>query len=202
MDMENVTVLTSSKKNELSEELPDWKHGALAEAFLDPFKGAPATEGVIRLSALTDAMDNEVKSLTHDRQHLVVQSRVLVDWIEFKSLWFDCPSFADELVGCESFEGLQSPSEIVRADEVGEMPAELIMAVVVVAFDGRVLDGSVHPFDLTVVQGWLILVKRCSMSFSRQRMANMCDLGSFGPVGRSAAEVRFFHLATVFWLTP
>ena len=30
MDMENVTVLTSSKKNELSEELPDWKHGALA----------------------------------------------------------------------------------------------------------------------------------------------------------------------------
>jgi hypothetical protein len=26
------------------------------------------------------------------------------------------------------------------------------------------------------------------------------DFGSFGPVGRSAAEVRFFHLATVFWL--
>jgi hypothetical protein len=70
MDMENVTVLTSSKKNELSEELPEWKHGALAEAFLDALKAAPATEGVIRLSALTDAMENEVKSLTHDRQHL------------------------------------------------------------------------------------------------------------------------------------
>ena len=70
MDMENVTVLTSSKKNELSEELPEWKHGALAEAFLDALKGAAATEGVIRLSALTDAMENEVKSLTHDRQHL------------------------------------------------------------------------------------------------------------------------------------
>jgi hypothetical protein len=27
------------------------------------------------------------------------------------------------------------------------------------------------------------------------------DFGSFGPVGRSAAELRFFHLATVFWLT-
>ena len=75
-----------------------------------------------------------------------------MDWIEFESLWFDFPSFADELVGRESFEGLQSPSEIVRADEVREMPAELIMAVVVVAFDGRVLDGSVHPFDLTVVR--------------------------------------------------
>ena len=88
---------------------------------------------------------------------LGVQSRVLVDWIEFESLWFDCPSFADELIGCESFEGLQSPSEIVRADEVGEMPAELIMAVVVVAFDGRVLDGSVHPFDLTVGPGMVDL---------------------------------------------
>ena len=25
------------------------------------------------------------------------------------------------------------------------------------------------------------------------------DLGSVGPVGTSATEVRFFHLATVFW---
>ena len=91
------------------------------------------------------------------RRVLSVQSRVLVDWIEFESLWFDCPSFANELVGCESFENLQSPFEIVRADEIGEMPAELIMAVVVVAFDGRVLDGSVHPFDLTVGPGMVDL---------------------------------------------
>jgi WD40 repeat protein len=70
MDLENVTVLTSSKKNELSEELPEWKHGALAQAFLDALKGAPASEGVIRLSALTDAMENEVQSLTKGRQHL------------------------------------------------------------------------------------------------------------------------------------
>ena len=80
-----------------------------------------------------------------------------MDWIEFESSGFDCPSFADELVGCEAFEDLQSPSEIVGADEVGEMPAELIMAVVVVAFDGRVLDGSVHPFDLTVGPGMVDL---------------------------------------------
>ena len=70
MDLENVTVLTSSKRNELSEELPEWRHGALAEAFLDALKGAADSEGIVRLSALTDAMDNEVKSLTHDRQHL------------------------------------------------------------------------------------------------------------------------------------
>jgi hypothetical protein len=26
------------------------------------------------------------------------------------------------------------------------------------------------------------------------------ECGSFGPVGRSAVELRFFHFATVFWL--
>jgi WD40 repeat protein len=69
MDLENVTVLTSSKKNELSEELPEWKHGALAKAFLDALAGA-ADKGIVRLSALTDAMENEVQSLTKGRQHL------------------------------------------------------------------------------------------------------------------------------------
>jgi hypothetical protein len=70
MDLENVTVLTSSKKNELSQELPDWKHGALAQAFLDALVGAVAPRGIVRLSALTEAMESEVKSLTKDRQHL------------------------------------------------------------------------------------------------------------------------------------
>jgi WD40 repeat protein len=70
MDLENVTVLTSSRKNELSEELPEWKHGALAEAFLDALKGAADPEGIVKLSAMTDAMENEVRSLTKDRQHL------------------------------------------------------------------------------------------------------------------------------------
>jgi WD40 repeat protein len=70
LDLENVTVLTSSKKNELSQELPDWKHGALAQAFLDALAGAADSQGIVRLSALTDAMENEIKSLTKDRQHL------------------------------------------------------------------------------------------------------------------------------------
>jgi len=70
MNLENVTVLTSSKKNELSEELQGWKHGALAQAFLDALVWAADSQGIVRLSALTDAMENEVKSLTKDRQHL------------------------------------------------------------------------------------------------------------------------------------
>ncbi len=31
---------------------------------------------------------------------------------------------------------------------------------------------------------------------------NWLDLGAFGPVGRSATEPRFFHLATVFGFIP
>lgn len=70
MDLENVTVLTSSRKNELSEELPEWKHGALAQAFLDALAGAADSQGIVKLSALIDAMENEVKSLTRGRQNL------------------------------------------------------------------------------------------------------------------------------------
>jgi WD40 repeat protein len=74
MDLENVTVLTSSKKNELSQELPNWKHGAFTQAFLDALSGAadPEGHGVIRLSGLTEAMDAEIQRLTRGMkpQHL------------------------------------------------------------------------------------------------------------------------------------
>ena len=70
MDMENVTVLTSSKRNELSVELPEWRHGALAQAFLGALAAAADSEGIITRSALTDIMENEVQSLTKGRQHL------------------------------------------------------------------------------------------------------------------------------------
>ena len=70
MDLENVTVLTSSKKNELSQELDGWGHGALSQAFLDALRAAGDSDGVVKLSAIVDAMANEVKSLTKDKQHL------------------------------------------------------------------------------------------------------------------------------------
>ena len=39
--------------------------------------------------------------------------------------------------------------------------------------------------------------------FVRDFLADGFEIvGSFGPVGRSAVEVRFFHLATVFGLMP
>jgi WD40 repeat protein len=70
MNLEKVSVLTSSEKDELSKELPGWKHGALAQAFLDALVGAADPQGIVWLSALTDAMDKDVQSLTRGRQHL------------------------------------------------------------------------------------------------------------------------------------
>jgi hypothetical protein len=70
MDLENVTVLTSSKRNELSEELPEWRRGALAQAFLGALAGAADSKGIVTRSALTDAMETEIQSLTKGKQHL------------------------------------------------------------------------------------------------------------------------------------
>lgn len=73
-----------------------------------------------------------------------------MDRIEPELFGLDRPSFADELVGCQTFEGLEATTEVVGADKVGEMPFELFMVVVVVALDGGVLDRAVHSFHLTV----------------------------------------------------
>ena len=40
---------------------------------------------------------------------------------------------------------------IVGIHEQVKMRSELVVAVVVVALDGGVLDRAVHPFDLTVI---------------------------------------------------
>ena len=57
-------------------------------------------------------------------------------WIEGKSVWIDCPHFADVFEGREALEGLQPPPIIVGVDEVVEMRSQLGMAVMVVPFDG------------------------------------------------------------------
>ena len=64
---------------------------------------------------------------------------------------------ADELIGGEAAQGLQAAGVIVGGDEVGEMLAEPIVAVVMAALDGYLLDGAVHPLDLTAGPGMLHL---------------------------------------------
>ena len=65
-------------------------------------------------------------------------------------MWLVCPCFADEFVGREAFERLQTTGEVVGGDEVPEVASELIVALVVVSLDGGLLEGAVHAFDLSV----------------------------------------------------
>lgn len=76
-----------------------------------------------------------------------------MDWVWDESFWPVCPGFADELVWCEAFEWFESAGEIINCDEVVEVLPELFVVVVVVAFNGGFLDGSVHPLDLAVGPG-------------------------------------------------
>ena len=71
-------------------------------------------------------------------------------WIECESFWLFCPTFADVFVRCEAFEGLEATTEVVGGDEVSEVLAKLIMALIIIAFDCRILDGPVHSFDLAI----------------------------------------------------
>ena len=62
-----------------------------------------------------------------------VYSRHLKGWIEIKSLWLDCPYFADVFEGREALECLQAPSIVVGIDEVVEVSFELPMVVILIA---------------------------------------------------------------------
>ena len=56
----------------------------------------------------------------------------------------------DRFVGCEAAQRLEPSCEVVGGQKVGEMRAQLIVAVVVEALDGGFLDRAVHPLDLAV----------------------------------------------------
>lgn len=74
-------------------------------------------------------------------------------WIEFESLRFFCPDGADVFVGCETFESLEPSGEVVGVDEVDEVLPEVLVCLVVEAFDGSFFESSVHAFDLAVGPG-------------------------------------------------
>ncbi len=108
---------------------------------------------------LNPASRNELDRLKHGISlaaligrtvRLGVWSRHLLERIEDESFWLGSPGFADEFVGCETFEGLESSAEVIGIDEVAEMSPELRMSVVVIAVNCGFLDGSVHPLDLSV----------------------------------------------------
>ena len=63
------------------------------------------------------------------------------------------------LVGREAPQGLEPTGMVVGVDEQLQVGSELLVGLVMVALDGGVLDGSVHPLDLTVGPG--MVGKRC-----------------------------------------
>ena len=56
---------------------------------------------------------------------------------------------ADVLVGCEAAQGFEPAGVVVGIQEELQVCPELIMALVMVALDGGVLERPVHPLDLT-----------------------------------------------------
>jgi len=70
-----------------------------------------------------------------------------MDGIESKSIRFFLPASADEFVGGKAAESLESFDEVVGCDEVAEMNAQLVMAVVVAALNRGFFDGAIHTLD-------------------------------------------------------
>jgi WD40 repeat protein len=65
----NVMVLTSSAGNELSQERPEWQHGAFTKALLDALIHADTDyDGLIGQTDLADYVDNRVRLLTSEAQ--------------------------------------------------------------------------------------------------------------------------------------
>jgi len=73
-----------------------------------------------------------------------------VDLVEDESFRLRCPDFADVFVEREAVQRFQPSGEVVGCHEVGEVGAQLVVAFVVEAFHRRLLDRTIHPFDLAV----------------------------------------------------
>ena len=102
----------------------------------------------------------------------------MLERIEIEPFGFDCPSFADELVRGETFEGLEPTAEIIGVDEIGEMSAQLVVIVIVVSLNGRVLDRAVHSLDLTVGPRMIDLGEAMRDSvLSASHAEHMCCIG-------------------------
>jgi hypothetical protein len=81
MSSSNVTVLTSSRGDEFSQENETWKNGAFTKVLIEAF-GREADEnhdGVISMSELTAYMSAHLPMLTGDHQHPGIEQRFQTD---------------------------------------------------------------------------------------------------------------------------
>lgn len=70
--------------------------------------------------------------------NLNVQTRHLIDWIESEWFCLGCSLATDELVGYQTLQNFQPATEVLRGDEVAQVPSQLLMIVMVEAFDSGV----------------------------------------------------------------
>jgi len=73
-----------------------------------------------------------------------------MDRIENESSGLFCPGTADVFVRGKAFQDLETTGEVVSGDEVDQVGSELVVAVIVIAVDGRLFDRAVHPLDLPI----------------------------------------------------
>ena len=108
-----------------------------------------------------------------------------MDWVESKSIRGLRPEFAEVFVGREPSECLESSSEVVGFEEVGQVRFELFVGVVKVALDRCVLNGSIHAFDLSVCPG---MVRFGKAVFDSVSVAQPVE-GMAAPSGRNSSTV-------------
>ena len=70
--------------------------------------------------------------------------------VDCKSFRLDYPYFTDVLIGGEATQGFEAVAVIVGIGEVVQVRIQLGMTVVMIAFDGCLLDRAVHTLNLTV----------------------------------------------------
>ena len=88
--------------------------------------------------------------------------------------------------GGEASEGREASGEVVRVDEVAQVRSQLVVGLVEVAFDGRVLDGAVHSFDLPIIQ--YVIVGALQSAYSRKGDGDM--VSPSGTRGAGSTKVR------------
>ncbi len=76
-------------------------------------------------------------------------------WIDSESFRLVCPLFTDEFVRAQASQCLQSACEVVGVYKIIQISDELSMVIIMIALDGRLLEGPVHPLHL-VVAPWMI----------------------------------------------
>lgn len=73
--------------------------------------------------------------------------------------------------GVRRAERLEPSCEVVGRHKVRQMCSELVVAFIMEALDGRVLDGAFIRSTWPLVHGWLVLVSLCPIPSASQIMS-------------------------------